>query len=115
MPEPIVPSQKASTSSLAPPAESKAAVADSTSRSSAPLSQCSPNWVHPMPTMATRSRIPCDAMCLRLPPHRAGLPEVVVDRLRGGDLSERHLDAIADGDGGGVDIRHLAPEPTDAV
>src|SRR6266480_2389618 len=96
MPEPIVPNQKASTSSLATPAESKAAVAESTSRSSAPLSQCSPNGVHPMPTMATRSRMPLDAV------YRA-------------DLAERHLDPVADGDAPGVDVGHLAAEAAAAV
>ena len=36
----------------------KAALDDSTSRSSGPLSQCSPKGVQPMPTMATRSLMP---------------------------------------------------------
>ena len=35
---------------------------DSINRSSTDLSQCSPKVVHPMPTMATRSRMPLDVM-----------------------------------------------------
>jgi hypothetical protein len=66
-PEPIVPSQNASTSSSATPAEVSASVDASMSRSSVDLSQCSANGVHPMPTMATLSRIPCEAMA-QLPP-----------------------------------------------
>ena len=53
MPDPIVPSQKASMSSSVTPADSSAAGTASTSRSSAALSQCSPNGVQPIPTMAT--------------------------------------------------------------
>ena len=59
-PEPIVPSQNASMSSSEVPAAAAAAVADSTRRSSADLSQCSPNGVQPIPTMATLSLMPCD-------------------------------------------------------
>ena len=54
-PEPIVPSQNASMSPSSTPADADAAVADSTSRSSVDLSQCSPKAVQPMPTMATWS------------------------------------------------------------
>ena len=53
-----VPSQKASTSSLATPAEANAAEEASISRSSVPLSQCSRNWVHPIPIIATWSLMP---------------------------------------------------------
>src|SRR5262249_17424311 len=44
------------------PADWYASLAASTSRSSAPLSQCSPKGVQPMPTMATRSLMPLLAM-----------------------------------------------------
>ena len=52
------------------------------------LSQCSPNGVQPMPTIATRSRMPLLAMSSLLVVHAPrsgpGLPEVVVDAA-GGD------------------------------
>ena len=57
-PEPIVPSQNASTSSSVMPADFSAADDESISMSSVERSQCSPNVVQPMPTMATWSRIP---------------------------------------------------------
>ena len=57
-PDAIVPSQKASTSARGIPELVQASVTASTRRSSAPLSQCSPKGVQPIPTMATRSRIP---------------------------------------------------------
>ena len=53
-----VPSQKASTSWMPTPADSEAPRADSINRSSIPRSNNSPNWVHAIPTMATRSRSP---------------------------------------------------------
>ena len=75
------------------PAEASASVAASISRSSAPLSQCSPNGVQPMPTMATRSLMPCEAMPSVLSaPDGARLPEVVVDAVGGEQAPERHLD-----------------------
>src|SRR5256884_1340509 len=40
------------------PADAVASLAASTRRSLTPLSQCSPKGVQPMPTIATRSRIP---------------------------------------------------------
>src|SRR5215470_12095902 len=43
---------------MAMPAEPSASLAASIRRSLAPLSQRSPNGVQPMPTIATRSRIP---------------------------------------------------------
>ena len=61
-PEPMVPSQNASMSSSATPASARAADVESMSMSSVLLSQCSPNGVHPIPMMATWSRMPCDAM-----------------------------------------------------
>src|SRR5438067_2201194 len=50
-----------------------------------------------------------------LPSNRTGLPEVIVDPLGGGDLAERHLHPVADGNGGGVDVGDLAPEAAAAV
>ena len=50
-----------------------------------PVSQCSPKWVQPMPTMATRSLMPCEPMsALRvfLAGKESSLPEVVVDAVR---------------------------------
>src|SRR5262249_29874616 len=58
IPLPMVPSQYASTCSGSMPADWYASLAASTSRSSAPLSQCSPKGVQPMPTIATRSLMP---------------------------------------------------------
>ena len=58
MPDCAVPSQYASMSSFVAPALPKVSVAASISSSSTPLSQCSVNLVHPMPTIATRSRKP---------------------------------------------------------
>ena len=57
-PDAIVPSQNASMSFSATPADAIVSVAASVSRSSTPLSQRSPNGVHPIPTIATRSRMP---------------------------------------------------------
>src|SRR5688500_18126786 len=48
------------------PADLSAADDESTSMSSMLLSQCSPNDVQPIPTMATRSRMPLLAMCVPL-------------------------------------------------
>src|SRR5438105_14006080 len=102
MPEPIVPSQNASTSSSLTPAEPSASFVESTSSSSTPLSQCSPKGVQPMPTIATRSRIPCEAMrstafLLRAfgATYRSCFPEVIVHAVGGEQAPERHLDAIA--------------------
>ena len=53
-----MPSQKASTSSIEMPALATASDVESMSIDSVDRSQCSPNSVHPIPTMATRSRIP---------------------------------------------------------
>src|SRR5947209_11490248 len=61
-------------------------------RSPAPLSKRSPNWVHPMPTMATRSLIPL--LAIAAPQNGSGLPKVVVDAVGGEQPAERHLDAI---------------------
>jgi len=61
-PEKSVPSQKASTASTGMPADFSASWEDSTSRSPTLLSQRSPKLVQPMPTIATRSRIPLLAM-----------------------------------------------------
>ena len=49
-------------SSNVSPAEVSAAVVESTSRSSVDFPQCSPNGVHPIPMIVTRSRIPCEAI-----------------------------------------------------
>ncbi len=66
MPDIAVPTQYASMSCLSTPALASAALVESSSRSSAPLSQCSPKRVQPIPTMATRSLIPWELMCLLL-------------------------------------------------
>src|SRR4051812_34034362 len=92
IPERIVPSQYASTSS----ADSsgvllKQAWAASTSRSSALLPQCSPNGVQPIPTTATRSRMPLLAIGRLLAGQRPGLPEVVVHAPGGEQPAERQL------------------------
>src|SRR5437762_12613882 len=65
-------------------------------RSSAPLSKRSPNWVHPMPTMATRSLMPL--LAIAAPQYRSGLPEIVVDTVGGEQPPERHLHPIAHGE-----------------
>src|SRR3954469_13968156 len=110
MPDIAVPSQYAAVLSLATPADANASFDASMRRSSAPLSQCSPNGVHPMPTIATRSRMPLDAMSLLLSPKRSGFPEVVVDAVGGEQPPERHLHTVADRDRLGVDIGELATE-----
>src|SRR5205823_5202571 len=95
------------------PADRYASVAASTSRSSGPLSQCSPNGVQPMPTIATRSLMPLLAIVAPLDrpsAPRTGLPEIVVDALRGEESPERHLQVIADLDVARVDVRELARE-----
>src|SRR5258705_9101590 len=117
-------------------AEATASVAASTSRSPTLLSQRSPNCVQPIPTIATRSRIPLLAMISsfegqgpatedpdtplksRAPGRssarplrcRSGLPEIVVHAVGGVELAERHLDPIADLDGLRIDVGHLALE-----
>ena len=53
-------------SCLVTPALARATLVESMSRSSAPLSQCSPKRVQPIPTMATRSLIPCELMLVPL-------------------------------------------------
>src|SRR5690606_37775407 len=95
------------------PAEAKASPVTWSSSSSTPLSQCSANRVQPMPTMATRSRMPCEPMSA--PPcrrraggaDRSGLPEVVVDAVGGEEPAERHLHPAADGDVLDVDVGQL--------
>src|SRR4051812_44592331 len=99
----MVPSQKASTSARGMPEVVQASVTASTRRSSGPLSQCSPKGVQPIPTMATRSRIPLLAIRSDLRSDRLGFPEVVVDALGGEQPPERHLHPLADGHGGRVD------------
>src|SRR3954471_2417570 len=59
VPEPIVPSQYASTCLRSKPwTEATAPPTASISRSSIERPQCSPNLVQPMPTIATRSWMP---------------------------------------------------------
>src|SRR3989442_527878 len=86
-----------------------AARVPSTSRSLAPLSQCSPNGVQPIPTIATRSRMPLLAM------QWSRFPEVVVDAAGGDDAAEGHGHAVADLDGLGIDVGHLGLEPAAAL
>src|SRR3954462_5227946 len=92
------PSQYASTSSLVTPADLNVSSDASIRRSSVPLCQCSPKGVQPMPTIATRSLIPWEAM--EIPsvrgPHGASLPEVIVNVVGGEQLAERHLHPVAD-------------------
>src|SRR4051812_5158337 len=107
MPDIAVPSQYASTASLSMPADANVSSAASISRSSVPLFQCSPNGVHPMPTIATWSLIPCEAMCCSSAPDRPGLPEVVVNVVGGEQLAERHLDPVADLQPVDVDVGEL--------
>src|ERR1051326_355161 len=114
MPDPIVPSQNASMSSLVRPADANASVVESMTRSSVLLSQCSPNGVHPIPTMATRSRMPREAMALRSS-DRAGLPRVIVDPVDGRDAPEGHLQAVADRDLFGIGVGEFAAQPAAAV
>src|SRR6185369_4296506 len=99
------------------PADAYASYAASISRSSAPLSQCSPNFVQPMPMMATRSLMPLLAMFVLLVSSapRARLPEVVHDAVRREHAAKRHLDLVADRDLLGLAVRHLAEEAAAAV
>src|SRR5579859_3746995 len=115
MPEPIVPSQKASTSPSWMCADAKASIEASSSRSSALLSQRSPNSVQPIPTIATRSRMPLDAISLTLL-GGPGLPEIVVHAIgRREQPAKGHLDAVTDLDRGRLDVGQLAPQPSAAV
>src|SRR5688572_6030554 len=87
------------------------------------LSECSPNFRQDMPTMATLSLMPWDAMSLsprsepavRSVADGAGLPEVVVDAVGRVEPAEGHLDAVADLDLVGLDVGELAGEATAAV
>src|SRR5262245_57972773 len=99
------------------PADAYASYAASTRRSSEPLSQCSPNFVQPMPTIATRSLMPLLAMSFApsLSALRARLPEVVVDAVRGLHAAERHLDLVADLHLVGLAVGHLAEEAPAAL
>src|SRR6476660_4195828 len=92
------------------PADSYAALAASTSRSSRPLSQCSTKLVHPMPTIATRSLMPWLPIA-----HQPSLPEVVDDAVRGVQPPERHLYSLADLDLVGVGVGELDRETATAV
>src|SRR5262245_61921074 len=85
-PEYSVPSQNASTTSMPMPADLRAADDDSTSMSSMLLSQCSPNDVQPMPTIATRSRMPLLAMS-RVPPFPEAYHAAVPAPHPGGSLN----------------------------
>src|SRR5689334_498092 len=104
-------------SSLVTPADANASADDSSIRSSALLFQCSPKGVHPIPTIATRSLMPFELMCalFSLRPYGPGLPEVVVDLVRGEQAAERHLDAVAHLHARGVDVAELDREPAATV
>src|SRR6185295_11751298 len=97
----------------------KASVAASTRRSSALLSQCSPKGVQPMPTLATLSRMPCDAMslasCRVALSDGLCLPEVIVHPTGGEEPTEAHLDPVTDLHGGRIDVSELALEATSTV
>src|SRR5690348_11737507 len=88
------------------------------SRSSADLSQCSPKGVQPMPTIATWSQIPLDAISARSfvrVADRPRLPEIVLHPADFVQPPERHLDAVADAHAAGVDVGQLALEAAAAV
>src|SRR5713226_6351812 len=88
------------------------------------MSQCSANRVQPMPTIATRSLIPCEAMSA-LPsgipsrgaggPDWPGLPEVVVDAVGREQAAEGHLDPATDLDLPLVHVSQLDRQPSAAV
>ena len=115
--------------SMATSAEPTHSTAASVSRSLIPLSQSSPKGVHPIPTMATRSRIPVLVMTAVLllrrsvPPdpsggvlgQRSSLPEVIVYTLGAVQPAEGHGHPGADGHRVGVDVGHLAPVAAPAV
>src|SRR5216117_988004 len=108
-------------------AEATASVAASTNKSPTLLSHRSPNCVQPMPTIATRSRMPLLAIyaspwrsgpCISGPRHPSDgtrFPEIVVDAVGGEELAERHLDPVADLHGLRVDVGHLALEAAAAL
>src|SRR5215467_5713373 len=83
------------------PADWYASRAASTSRSSAPLSHCSPKGVQPMPTMATRSLMPLLAMRVSFGSGIAP-PAVAMPPRRGSEASP-------------VEGHHLAGSELDAV
>src|SRR5208282_2336320 len=89
------------------------------SRSSAPLSQCSPNLVHPIPMIATRSLMPLLPMVIRPPGDLSALwpclPEIVVNTSRSKEAAKRHFDFMADGNLIRFAIGHLAQEPSSAI
>src|SRR5437660_638782 len=122
----MVPSQKASMSSSATPAEATASPAASTRRSSVERAQCSPKAVQPMPMTATRSRMPFEAIAVplcavlavggsNLRPLRPGLPEVVVDAAGGDHLAEGHLHPATDRHLVGGEVGELAAEAAATV
>src|ERR1700722_13507458 len=84
-------------------------------RSSTPLPQCSVKRVQDMPTIATRSLIPCDPMSGAPSSEWAGLPKVVVDAICARQPAEHHLHSVSDLHVGGVDVRELNRQPTAAV
>src|SRR3954454_5378126 len=87
-------------------------------RSSSPLSQCSAKRVHPIATMATRSRMPllliggCSSGLLH---DRPGLPEVVGDAAGGEQPANPPPPPKADGHVRGVDIGQLDRQPLAVV
>src|SRR5580692_3795845 len=113
----MVPSQKASMSWMDIPADEAAEVAASVRRSSMPWSQSSPNLVHPMPMMATWSRMPLLPMAgpFARAHQRARLPEVIVHALRRVHPAEGHLHPIADRELRSVGIGELAAIAASAV
>src|SRR3990172_8038104 len=88
-PEEVVPSQAAWMSWGPTPASSKASQQASTIRSLTSLSQCSPNLVHPIPTMATLSFMP--GISTSSGPYRKALPVVVMDALHRVQPAEGHV------------------------
>src|ERR1700734_825532 len=101
---------------MSTPADATHSTAASVNRSSALLSHSSPKGVHPMPTIATRSRIPLLAMSavllllragFRAPlvvEHGPGLPEVIMHALCRIEAPEGHLHPGTDGQGGRIDV-----------
>src|SRR6478672_1658503 len=110
VPDPIVPSQYASTAERSKSGtDATHSLTASMSRSSIERPQCSPKRVQPIPTIATLSRIPLLAM------DRPRLPEVVVHTLRRVHPAERQLNARAYRHLVGRAVGQLAAESTAAV
>src|SRR3990172_7364343 len=112
-PEEVVPSQAAWMSWGPTPASSKASQQASTIRSLTSLSQCSPNLVHPIPTMATLSFMP--GISTSSGPYWKALPVVVMDALHRVQPAEGHLQGHPHLHVLQVPVRHHAQHPAAAL